>query len=326
MKKIRFAVIGTNFIAKDFLQAAKTDEFFELTALYTRKPENASKLGLDSQTIQVSCDFNEFLNLEIYDAVYISSPNALHASQSIALMNKGKHVLCEKPLASNSKEVALMIAAAKDNQVIFLEAMRPIFHPAMERVKEGMKKIGQIHFADFRFCQYSSRYDAFKAGQILNAFNPKLSNGAIMDIGIYPIEVMLDLLGIPRQVNGYGKVLKDSIDAYGHLVAQYENMYCMITYSKVSNSYLPCEIQGEKGALLIDKITNTSKVWIRWKSGEEEILYDKIIEKDMKFELRYFMEAIWGTKETAQLNRISVESLKIVDNIRKELGVVFPAD
>ncbi len=57
MKKIRFAVIGTNFIAKDFLQAAKTDEFFELTALYTRNPENASKLGLDSQDIQVSCDF-----------------------------------------------------------------------------------------------------------------------------------------------------------------------------------------------------------------------------------------------------------------------------
>lgn len=326
MNKIRFGIIGTNFISGKFVEALYEFEDCVIDSIYTRQKENVQKLNISLDDIQVFTDFECFAEAGSFDAVYVASPNVFHFEQSIALMKQGKHVLCEKPLASNEKQVQLMIDCAKEHQVVLLEAMRPLHHPTTQIIKQALKDIGPIHIAEIKYCQYSSRYDAFKAGHVSNAFNPEFSNGSVMDIGIYPIEMMLHLFGNPSFVHCFGKVLPGSIDGYGHLVADYPSMICSVSYSKISNNYTPSEIQGEKGSLLFDKVACASKVWIQWKDETSTILYDQQNYNDLINEIECLVDAINKKNDLTYFQQISLNGLQITDAVRKQLGIAFSAD
>ncbi len=131
---------------------------------------------------------------EEIDAIYIASPNSIHASQAILCMNNKKHVLVEKAFGSNAKEVLDMIKASRENDVLLMEAMKTVQMPNFKILKDNLYKIGKVRKYFGSYCQYSSRYDKYKAGIIENAFKRELSNGALMDIGVYTIYPMVSTL------------------------------------------------------------------------------------------------------------------------------------
>ncbi len=326
MKKLRFATIGTNFIVERFLEASIYMDDIKLNAVYSRSIENAQKLLKDNKKVKIYTDLNKLATAENIDFVYIASPTSLHFEHSIKMLEAGKHVICEKPMASNSKEYYYMKKTAKKHNVVLFEAMRPLYHPSWKSIEEGVNRIGKVHKARFSFCQYSSRYDNFKKGILENAFRPELSNGALMDIGIYCIEVMLSLFGKPQTINSHGHTIRNSIDAYGVIIALFENMICILDYSKVTNSETPCEIEGEDATLYFDKIACPSKVWIKKTNGEEEILFNKEISRDMSYEIQAFVSRIRNNKYEETQDDITKSALILTDQVRKELGIVFPND
>ena len=106
---IRFAVVGSNWISHTFCQAAHTTRLFRLTAVYSRTLHTAHAFA-EQYTVTDCYDNLEAMadNPDI-DAVYIASPNSLHASQAELFLKQGKHVMGEKPLASNSNEVQHLV-------------------------------------------------------------------------------------------------------------------------------------------------------------------------------------------------------------------------
>ena len=107
-RKIRFGIVGTNFITDWVINGALQDERFELTAIYSRTPERAAEFAAKYNIPYQFTSLEEMASCPFIDAVYIASPNFLHATQSICCMQQGKHVFCEKPLASNVHEVQEM--------------------------------------------------------------------------------------------------------------------------------------------------------------------------------------------------------------------------
>ena len=105
MDKVRFGVVGTNFISDWVIAGARQDERFELVAVYSRTQETADAFAAKHQIPHTFTSLEEMAKSPLVDAVYIASPNYLHAEQSILCMKHGKHVLCEKPFASNAREV-----------------------------------------------------------------------------------------------------------------------------------------------------------------------------------------------------------------------------
>ena len=99
MEKLRFATIGTNFIAERFLEASLNIDEIKLRAVYSRSIENARKLLKDSEAVKIYTDLNELATAEDIDFVYIASPTSLHMEHSIKMLEAGKHVICEKPMA-----------------------------------------------------------------------------------------------------------------------------------------------------------------------------------------------------------------------------------
>ena len=124
---IRFAVIGTNTITDKFLQAASALPDFKLCAVYSRTLTRAQEYAQKNNVTLVFDSLEALAGCDQIDAVYIASPNFCHAAQSILMMQHHKHVLCEKPIASNASEFQQMYDTAIKNQVILLEAMRSVF-------------------------------------------------------------------------------------------------------------------------------------------------------------------------------------------------------
>ena len=113
MKKIRFGVVGTNNITDWVIAGGRQDERFELTAVCSRTQERADEFAKKHGIPHTFTSLEEMAKSPVIDAVYIATPNYVHARQSILCMSHGKHVLCEKPFASNAREVRQMTEAAK---------------------------------------------------------------------------------------------------------------------------------------------------------------------------------------------------------------------
>jgi predicted dehydrogenase len=322
---VRFAVIGTNFITERFLTAAAECGEFLLSAVYSRTEEKGRAFAERYGVKKVYTDlYGLACDLQI-DAVYIASPTCCHMEQAVMMMKHGKHVLCEKPAASNLHELQKMIAAAQKNQVIFLEAMRPVFHPGMKVLQRLLPQIGQMRRAQLTFCQYSSRYDKFKNGIMENAFRPELSNGALMDIGSYCIHTAVYLFGMPRKIQSLSMMLPDSIDGEGTVLLDYGSFQGNIHYSKITNTCLASEFQGEEGCILVDKISEPGSIRLIPYHGEE-MTYHVKEKNDMRFELRAFLDAVQKGGNLLPYHQASIDALSVMDTVRGQCGIVFPAD
>ncbi|WP_453989696.1 Gfo/Idh/MocA family protein [Bacillus nitroreducens] len=325
---IRFGIIGTNWITEAFLEAATTIEDFALTAVYSRTEERAKEFAEKHQAPHTFTSIEEMAQSDVLDAVYIASPTSFHASQAINLLKHGKHVLCEKPIASNTRELKEMIQAAKENKVLLMEALKSGFLPSYSSIRENLHKIGPVRRYFASYCQYSSRYDAYKEGTVLNAFKPEFSNGSLMDIGVYCVYPMVQLFGKPNSIKASALMLDSGVDGEGGILAHYDGMEGMVMFSKITNSYIPSEIQGENGSILIDKISSPEKVEIHYRDGRVEDISVLPDQHQMYYEAKEFIELIQNGALESTVNSYenSMAVMEILDEARKQIGLVFPAD
>lgn len=325
---VRFGVIGTNWITDSFLAAAQLHEHFQLTAVYSRTEEKAREFGAKYGVGRTFTDAAEMAASGEIDAVYIASPNSLHAEHAITAMNHGVHVLCEKPITSNSRELAEMIETAKRNNVLLMEAVKSTFMPGFRAAVDNIGRIGKVRRYFASFCQYSSRYDAYRQGTVLNAFKPELSNGALMDIGIYCIYPAVALFGRPKAVKAAGVMLESGVDGEGSLLLQYDGLDCVLMYSKITHSSLPAEIQGEDASIVIDKISTPTTVELVYRDGRTEDLTRPTVEHSMYYEAAEFIRLIREGRTESPINsrEVSAIAMDIMDEARRQLGLRFPAD
>ena len=242
------------------------------------------------------------------------------------LLTGKKHVLCEKPAASNAWEWSAMVRAAERNGVVVLEAMRPVFHPGFQAIKDCLPRLGTLRRATFIYCQYSSRYDKFKNGIVENAFDPRLSNSALMDIGCYCVHPLVALFGRPSSILAQSVRLSNGFEGAGTILAAYPQMQAELLYSKISNSKLSSEIQGENGSMLIEGINIPKKVTLCWNQGKQEQISFSFEEQDMCYELNAFAQMIYKEQSPKKWNHWTELELELMDEARKQVGIFFPAD
>jgi len=327
---IRFATVGTGFITDAFIKGALKTGMMSLAAVHSRSPEKGKELSSKyGEDIPCFTDINELASSDLIDAVYIASPNAMHAPQAKLFLENGKHVLVEKSAASNSRELSEVIALAEEKGLVFMEAMKSLTMPAYLSLKENLERIGRIRKYVGIYCQYSSRYDRHKSGEYVNTFRKEFSNGSLMDIGIYCIYPLIDLFGIPDSIKAVGTILEDGgVDGSGSVVMQYQDMEAVVIHSKISDSKLPSEIQGEQGSILIDRIGSPGEITLILRDGTKEILSPFTHNEDMYYEAAEFVKTIKSGKSFSGLNseKLALSVHGVMDEIRKQIGLVFPSD
>jgi predicted dehydrogenase len=196
-------------------------------------------------------------------------------------------------------------------------------------MRDNLNRVGTVRRYFSCYCQYSSRYDSFREGIVMNAFNPEMSNGAIMDIGIYTIYPMVVLFGAPQKVEASGVLLSSGADGQGAVNFQYEGMNATVLYSKIADSILPTEIQGEEGNLLLDRINIITAVdYIPRKTPGTERISAAADRDEYYYEIKEFIDLILDKRQESEINswQNSLATMEIIDEIRRQLGIVYPAD
>ncbi len=325
MKTVSFGVIGTNFVSDWFCEAVGKTEGAALGAVYSRTAEKGGEFAKKHGIPAVYTDLEAFFSSPI-DAVYIASPNFLHVPQALTALEHGKHVLAEKPAALTEEDFVRLAEEAKKRELVYMEAMRPAHDPALGVIREAVAKIGTVRRAVFDFCQYSSRYDRFRSGEVLNAFRPELGNAALMDIGVYALHCCVALFGAPRKVLSSSVLLENGFEGMGDALLVYDGMQAEVSWSKITESVTPSFIIGEDGAVLIGKLSTLESASLKMRGGEETVLFSDRSEQEsnMVHEVRDFAAAARGEYDVSRQNENTRATLAVMDKIRCESGIVFP--
>jgi len=321
---INFAVIGSNFITEKFINGTLANNDLNLTAVYSRRLSSAQSFAKKFNATHCFDDLQALSQSDYFTAVYIASPNSLHFEQALLMLENGKHVICEKSLASNIQQVEILYQAAIDNNVILFEAYMTAHLPNFAQIKDNLPKLGKLRKAHFHYCQYSSRYQKYLDGENPNTFNPDFANGSIMDIGFYCIAFTVALFGKPKYIQADAILLDSGVDGCGSVLLNYGDFSVTIDHSKISNSTLQSEIQGEQGNILIERISLLEKITLVTDNITD--LTQVQHENSMRYEASFFARQIREGKMDAQAMQRAKTTSAVITEIRRLTGVKFPAD
>ncbi|MDN7242517.1 Gfo/Idh/MocA family oxidoreductase [Planococcus sp. N028] len=299
---MRFGIIGTNWITDRLIKAAKAHPEFSIGAVYSRTTEKGKEFADQYGVEHVYTDMVEMFQSGTIDAVYIASPNSFHVEQSVLAMEHGIHVLCEKPAVTSAAEMDRVIEASQKYKVTYMEAMKSTVTPSFLNMRKNLDKIGQLRRFVFHYNQYSSRYDKYKEGIIENAFKPELGNGAKMDLGVYCIAPIVHLVGEPDSVLRNSYLLSTGAEGQGSMILNYNGVEAVIMYSKISDSYMPSEIQGENGIIEIDRISDPKHIVIKYRDGSTEDLSVPHEFDTMYYEVEEFIKCVNNNQLESAIN------------------------
>ncbi len=325
---IHFGTIGTGWITAQFIASSKAVPELSYTAAYSRSPEKASRFAAENGAGHTFTSLEEMASSPLIDAVYIASPNSLHYEQSLLFLKHKKHVICEKSVASSLEKVEKLLSAARENGVVFMEAIITIHMPQLSALKEAMSRIGRISMARFSYCQLSSKYPAYLRGELPNIFNPEFETGAAMDIGVYCVYPALLLFGECEHAEAHAVLSPRNIDLCGTAVLRYPGLTAELSYSKIADGRTPSEIQGDQGTILIDRLRFFDGMELIHTDGSREPIYTMPESTmPMAYEAQAFCDYITKPSQTKrryeEYSRLAVSVSRTLADIRKASGVCF---
>lgn len=360
---LRIATIGTSVISENFLEALAGNPDAAFMGTLSRDEGRARSFTEVHGGTRPYTELDALAADADVDAVYIASPNALHAPQALALIGAGKHVLVEKPFASNEAEARSVFDAARERGVVALEAMRTLHDPAVARIRETLAGFGRLRRASLHFGKYSSRYDELMSGRRTNIFDCRMASGALMDIGIYCVEYLVALMGKPASIAAAPVLLDEGtraltdgpLDGAGIALARYPDHVAEVSWSKITDDDLPVQFEFEQGTVTVDALSIPTRMRVSRRGralradaktmrategGSTEDVDLPQVENTMAYELEDLISAVEavraGTEPEAApagifgnvgaYRDITLASLAITDEIRAQAGITFPAD
>ena len=264
---IRVATIGTSRITAAFADAAAAVAGIRVDAVYSRDRLRAAEWAARFGATWGSDSLEELLGSPRIDAIYIASPNSVHAEQVAAALDAGKHVLVEKPAVLTAGQWRDLVSRSRRAGVVLLEAMRTEYDPGTSLVRSLLPELGVLRTASLRYQKRSSRYDQVLAGERVNMFDPEFGGGALADLGVYCLHSMVSLFGAPDRITAAAVQVASGVDGAGTISAVYSGMLVDLAYSKITTTELPSEIQGEDGTLVIDQIASPRVVELTRRDG-----------------------------------------------------------
>ncbi|WP_077960161.1 Gfo/Idh/MocA family protein [Ensifer adhaerens] len=246
--KVRWGIAGTGTIADSFAADLRFATNAELVAVSSRSADTAGTFaarfgGIRSyQGIQALADAGDI------DAIYIASPNALHREHAERVLSAGKAVLVEKPLTTTSADARALANAAAASGAFAMEALWTCFLPAISGVRALLiaGTLGAIRHVRAELA-YEKPFDAGS-----RFFDPALGGGSLLDLGIYPIALCLNLFGQPRSVDGAWKSAPTGVDSSAKIRLAYDGFDAQLGCGFDRDGHNRFIIEGERGTLAID--------------------------------------------------------------------------
>jgi scyllo-inositol 2-dehydrogenase (NADP+) len=320
---IHWGIAGTGKIAHSFVKDLALCEGNVLTAVGSRYLESAAQFAGTYGANKAYGSYQGLFEDPEVDVVYIASPHTLHAEMAIMAMDHKKHVLCEKPLGMNGKEVAAMLDAAKRNRVFLMEALWSRFNPTIIKAKalieEGaIGKVGYVH-ADFAFYGL----DRDEQGRVLNT---ALGGGSLLDIGIYPIFLSYLVLGMPETITARSRFYRTGAEIQTSMIFEYTDAHALLYSGLTSNSEMKAQIAGSRGSIFIKPRWHEATGLYLQKDGVLTEFELGKLGKGYTHEIKEVQQCLEKGALESRLwsHQNSRDLCALLDRVREKAGIIYP--
>jgi|WetSurMetagenome_2_1015567.scaffolds.fasta_scaffold10567_2 predicted dehydrogenase len=325
-RTINWGILSTGRISEKFALDLQLVPNARLAAVGSRDPDRARGFAQKFNAEKAYGSYEELASDKDIDVIYIGTPHISHCENALLCLEKGKGVLCEKPFAMNEKEVLRMIAKARENNVFLMEAMWTRFIPAIRKVLELIKSgaIGDIvHIkADFG---YRAQCDPE-----WRLFNKELGGGSLLDIGIYPVFLILLLIGVPDEIAADAIIGRTGVDELMSAYFKYYNGKMATLYSTlIANTPAEAEISGTKGHIRINRMWHMSRsLVLHLNDGQSESFEFSYKGTGYQYEAEEVTSCLQKDLKESDLLplELSLRMIRVLDMIRKKCGITYQAD
>jgi predicted dehydrogenase len=322
-RTIKWGIIGLGKIANKFASDLLKTKGAKLYAVASRNQEKSDSFAKQYNAHLAFDSYEALAKNATIDAIYIATPHSFHKEHTLLCLNHNKAVLCEKPFAMNSDDVAEMIALAKEKNVLLMEALWTYFLPHYHYVLNELqsKRFGNITKleADFGFkpnIDMTSRL-----------FKKSLGGGSLLDIGIYPIFAALSTLGKPIDIEAKATFFENGVDSSCDIIFNYNNgVKAFLKSTILENTATEAIFHCEKGIIKINsRFHQPSSVTLLY-DGKEELIEFATKTIGYNFEILHFSELIrLGKTESPMMTLdFSRNLMKILDDVRNLIGLEYP--
>ena len=335
---VKWGILGTGMIARAFTSSIKDSQNSELKYVASRSKESANKFS-EKYNCEAIEGYDNLINLEDFEALYIATPHPQHFEFALRALQKGKAVLCEKPMTMNSTEAMILIEAARKNNSLFMEAFMYRVHPQTEKIRE----IIHDYFLDEPLeieASFGFKADVPKEHRLVNR---ELGGGSILDIGCYPMSMSRMVVGIqegksftnPTNLKSKGTLSENNVDLYAEAKLEFSNGSTAQISSSI-NQILPNKviIKNQRTTLEVvepwrcgEDVGRKSSIFLSHEGKKEEIQFNEPI-GIFTFEIDHFSEVLLsGSIESNLVSHSDSHGNMIwLDAWRKSIGVYYSED
>ncbi len=324
-KTYHWGILAPGKIAHKFASGLQFVPGAKIQAVGSRSLERAESFAATYDIPKSYGSYQELAEDPDLDVIYIATPHSFHMENTLICLNRGKAVLCEKPLAINSGQVEAMINASRQNQTFLMEALWSRFIPHIIKTKDLMDAgvIGQVSHLEVDF-GFKARYDPDS-----RLFAPHLGGGALLDIGIYPLFFALHLFGAPDKIDAEAKLAATGVDESCRVKLTFSgNRTANLWFTLTEDTPVEAKLTGSAGQILLPNrwyqpvnITTTKD------DKPEEIAFDFVgngynyqaVEVQKCLEAGKIESAVWSHHNSLAL-------MQVMDEIRQQCGISYPSE
>jgi len=317
---IRFGVIGPGRAASRFAEGIAAVEGAEIAAVWGRDRVRAGAYAERFLVRSVAPTLDSLLCSDV-DAIYVATHPDTHAELCIAAIEAGKHLLCEKPAALNVRQVERVIAAAREHDRLFMEAMKPPFFPLYRRLRAHLEAdpIGPVGFVRAGHCDSS-------IGPDYPLHFRELGGGGILGIGPYEAFLALDWLGPLKRVQTMGRVNAAGVDSFAIFQSEHERGMAQLHTGIDLLSYGDAVLSAPRGFVVIDaNWWNPVRATVRYVDGRVVELEEPYAAGGFNYETDHFCHLVReGRRDSSVIpHELSIGMAQLLEEARRALGVKF---
>ncbi len=326
MEKVRWGILGTGAIARQFVQGLNSVPEAQVLAVGSRSSASAQEFADRRSIPRRHASYDDLASDPDVDVVYIATPHPFHAENATLCLEAGKAVLCEKPFCVNAAEAERVVELAREKRLFIMEGMWTRFFPLMEEVRRLVSAgaIGEVRMlnVDFGF-----RADLDPASRL---FDQRLGGGALLDVGVYCVSFAAMILGRPSGSVGISHLGETGVDEQASVVLEHEGgRLANLSIGIRTTTPQEATIMGTEGYVRIHAPWWRPKSMTIHRPGEESETVDAPVSGNgFNYEAAEVMRCLEAGKTESDIMPLdeTISVMRTMDSIRAAWGLRYPGE
>ena len=322
---VRWGIIGSGYIAHLFARGLELVADAELTAVASRTPGRAEEFAATYSVSMVYTNYEQLVANDEIDAVYVATTHNFHFENVMLALEYGKHVLCEKPITINAGQLEQLASKARQKKLFLMEAMWTRFMPGIRKLQELLdaEAVGPVNLLQVTF---GIDRDEDPEHRLLN---PSLAGGALLDLGVYPLNFARIVFGgEPEQATSLAYLGPTGVDETSGYLLRFSGgrMAVLASTCKIIQTE-EAALFGKRGVIRVENFFRPS--YIHVDSDVGRTTYDvRYPSSGFQYEIEEATRCILEGRSESSVMPLS-ESLAIMrtmDRFRSDWGLLYPEE